>query len=73
MSFKTANEIFSSPPVWFPKSLNFSNYAVLFKDGDALTVWHSLVLATISTAIATVLRSVPGARHREPTPRWTND
>ena len=55
MSMKTANEIFSSPPVWFPKSLNFSNYAVLFKDGDALTVWHSLVLATISTAIATVL------------------
>lgn len=55
MSMKTANEIFSSPPVWFPKSLNFSNYAVLFKDGDALTVWHSLVLATSSTAIATVL------------------
>ena len=55
MSLKTANEIFSSPPVWFPKSLNFSNYAVLFKDGDALTVGHSLVLATISTAIATVL------------------
>ena len=55
MSLKTADEIFSSPPVWFPKSLNFSNYAVLFKDGDALTVWHSLVLATISTAIATIL------------------
>ena len=55
MSLKTANEIFSSPPVWLPKSFNLSNYAVLFKDGDALTVWHSLVLASISTAIATVL------------------
>ena len=55
MSMKTANEIFSSPPVWLPKSFNLSNYAVLFKDGDALTVWHSLVLATISTAIATIL------------------
>ena len=55
MSLKTANEIFSSPPVWLPKSFNLSNYAVLFKDGDALTVWHSLVLASISTAIATIL------------------
>jgi multiple sugar transport system permease protein len=55
MSLKTANEIFSSPPVWLPGSFNLSNYAVLFKDGDALTVWHSLVLASISTLIATVL------------------
>ena len=55
MSLKTANEIFSSPPVWLPGSFNLNNFAVLFKDGDALTVWHSLVLATISTAIATAL------------------
>ena len=55
MSFKTANEIFSSPPAWYPKSLNLNNYAVLFKDGDALTVWHSLVLASVSTLIATLL------------------
>ena len=55
ISFKTPDEIFHFPPVWYPKSLQFSNYYVLFKDGDALTVWNSLVLAGVSTAIAMVL------------------
>ena len=52
ISFKTPDEIFHFPPVWYPKSLQFSNFYVLFKDGDALTVWNSLVLAGTSTAIA---------------------
>lgn len=55
ISFKTPDEIFHFPPVWYPKSLQLSNYYVLFKDGDALTVWNSLVLAGVSTAIAMVL------------------
>jgi multiple sugar transport system permease protein len=55
ISFKTPAEIFSYPPVWYPKSLQFANYWVLFKDGDALTVWNSLVLASVSTLIAMVL------------------
>ena len=52
ISFKTADEIYSYPPVWWPHQLQWSNYAVLFKDGDAITVWHSLVIAGISTLIA---------------------
>ena len=52
ISFKTPDEIFAFPPVWYPKSIQFSNYAVLFKDGDAETVWNSLVLSAVSTVIA---------------------
>jgi multiple sugar transport system permease protein len=52
ISFKTASEIYSYPPVWWPASLQFSNYTVLFKDGDAITVWHSLVVASVSTVLA---------------------
>jgi multiple sugar transport system permease protein len=55
ISFKTPDEIFAFPPVWYPKSIQFANYAVLFKDGDAVTVWNSLVLAGVSTVIAMVL------------------
>ncbi|MCB1972390.1 MAG: carbohydrate ABC transporter permease [Geminicoccaceae bacterium] len=55
ISFKTPEEIFSSPPVWWPAQVQFSNYLVLFKDGDAETVWNSLVIATVSTALAMML------------------
>jgi multiple sugar transport system permease protein len=55
ISFKTPDEIFHFPPVWYPKSIQFANYRVLFKDGDAVTVWNSLVLAGVSTVIAMFL------------------
>ena len=55
ISFKTPDEIFAYPPVWYPSAIQFSNYMVLFKDGDALTVWNSLVLASVSTLFAMVL------------------
>jgi len=55
ISFKTPDEIFHFPPVWVPKSIQFANYWVLFKDGDAITVWNSLVLASTSTIIAMVI------------------
>jgi multiple sugar transport system permease protein len=55
ISFKTPDEIFAYPPVWWPEQIQFANYAVLFKDGDAVTVWNSLVIASTSTAIAMVL------------------
>ncbi len=55
ISFKTPAEIFASPPTWYPASLQFANYAVLFKDGDAVTVWNSLVVAGVSTAAAMLL------------------
>jgi multiple sugar transport system permease protein len=55
ISFKTADEIYAFPPVWWPGSLQFSNYAVLFKDGDATAVWNSLVIASGSTVLAMFL------------------
>jgi multiple sugar transport system permease protein len=54
ISFKTPDEIFHFPPVWYPKSLQFANYAVLFKDGDAVSVLNSLILAGVSTIIAMI-------------------
>ena len=45
IAFKTPDEIFAYPPVWWPASLQLGNFAVLFKDGDAWTVWNSLVIA----------------------------
>jgi multiple sugar transport system permease protein len=55
ISFKTPEEIFASPPAWLPASLQLGNYHVLFKDGDAITVWNSLIVASISTVIAMML------------------
>lgn len=55
ISLKTPEEIFAFPPVWYPKSLQFANYRVLFKDGDAVTVWNSLVLAGVSTILAMII------------------
>jgi multiple sugar transport system permease protein len=55
MSFKTAEEIYSYPPRWYPGSLRLGNYLVLFKDGDATTVWHSLVIAGVSTLLSMLL------------------
>jgi multiple sugar transport system permease protein len=58
ISFKTPEEIFAFPPVWYPESLQLSNYLVLFKDGDAITVWNSLVLATVSTFFSMILGTI---------------
>ncbi|BCX18120.1 MAG: binding-protein-dependent transport systems inner membrane component [Geminicoccaceae bacterium] len=55
ISFKTPDEIFAYPPVWWPASLQTGNYAVLFKDGDVWTVWNSFVLAGTSTVLAMLL------------------
>jgi len=55
ISFKTAEEIFSYPPKWWPGQIQFDTYAVLFKDGDATTVWNSLVVAGGSTLLAMLL------------------
>lgn len=58
ISFKTPDEIFAFPPAWYPKAIQFANYKVLFKDGDAVTVWNSLVLATVSTFFAMILGTI---------------
>lgn len=52
ISFKTPDEIFAFPPVWWPADIQFANYAVLFKDGDVVAVWNSLVIAGASTILA---------------------
>lgn len=58
ISFKTADEIFAFPPVWYPKSFQLGNYGVLVKDGDASTVANSLILATVSTFFAMILGTI---------------
>ena len=55
IAFKTPAEIFASPPVWYPASLQLENFKVLFKDGDVVTIWNSLVVATLSTIFAMLL------------------
>ena len=58
VSLKTPTEIFSSPPVWVPANLQFGNYAVLFRDGDAWTVMNSVIIASTSTVIAMSLGTI---------------
>ena len=55
ISFKRPAEIFASPPVWVPASLQFENFRVLFKDGDAYAVLNSLIVAGVSTVLAMLL------------------
>jgi multiple sugar transport system permease protein len=55
ISFKTPDEIYHVPPVWVPGSIQFGNYAVLFKDGDVLAIWNSLVVAGVSSVLAMLL------------------
>lgn len=55
VSLKLPEEIFKSPPVWFPKTPQFNNFLALFLDGDVWSLWNSLVIAGVSTLIAMVL------------------
>ncbi|QOG22216.1 carbohydrate ABC transporter permease [Bradyrhizobium sp. SEMIA] len=55
ISFKTPDEIYHVPPLWIPGQIQFSNYYVLFKDGDVLAILNSLIVAGISSGIAIVL------------------
>ena len=55
ISMKTPEEIFASPPVWYPASIQFDNFRALFKGGDAVTVWNSLFIAGVSTGLAMFL------------------
>lgn len=67
VSLKTPNEIFASPPVWIPGDLQFDNFFVLFRDGDAYTVLNSLIVASVSTALAMFFGTIAGyslARYR---------
>ena len=55
ISFKTPAEIFAFPPKWYAAKFQFGNYVGLFKDGDAVSVLNSLILAGTSTIIAMLL------------------
>lgn len=55
ISFKTPEEIYAFPPVWWPEQIQFANYQVLFKDGDVKTIWNSMVIASVSTVAAMIL------------------
>jgi multiple sugar transport system permease protein len=55
ISFKTPAEIFAFPPKWYASKFQFGNYVGLFKDGDAVSVLNSLILAGTSTVIAMLL------------------
>lgn len=52
ISIKIPEEIYAYPPVWIPSQVQFSGYYTLFKDGDAWSVWNSLVTAGVSTVLA---------------------
>ncbi len=52
ISIKTPDEIYAYPPVWIPSQVHFSSYVTLFRDGDAWSVWNSLVTAGVSTVLA---------------------
>lgn len=54
ISFKTPDEIFHVPPLWAPGQIQFSNYLVLFRDGDVIAIWNSLVVAGVSSALALI-------------------
>src|SRR6478672_8056879 len=58
ISFKTAEEIYSYPPKWYPSHFGLGSYLVLFKDGDATTVWNSLIVAGCSTLLAMFLGTI---------------
>ncbi|MBM3516815.1 MAG: carbohydrate ABC transporter permease [Alphaproteobacteria bacterium] len=58
VSLKTPDEIFHHPPVWYPAELQFGNFAVLFREGDAFSVLNSLITAGISTVIAMFLGTI---------------
>ncbi|WIW50551.1 carbohydrate ABC transporter permease (plasmid) [Bradyrhizobium sp. 62B] len=55
ISFKTPDEIYHVPPLWMPGQIQFSNYYVLFKDGDVMAILNSLIVAGVSSAIAIIL------------------
>jgi multiple sugar transport system permease protein len=66
-AFKSPEETFANPPVWFPSSLNFTNFSAMLEGDDLRSIFNSLVIATISTIIAMILGSMAAyslARYR---------
>ena len=57
MAFKSAEEMYAVPPVYFPADPSFGNFRFLFggMNEDARTLLNSLIIATSTTVIAMVL------------------
>jgi multiple sugar transport system permease protein len=55
ISLKTPEEIYAYPPVWVPSTPQFSAYLALFRDGDAWSIFNSLIAAGVSTVLAMTL------------------
>jgi multiple sugar transport system permease protein len=55
ISFKTPDEIYHVPPLWVPSHIQFSNYYVLFKDGDVWAIANSMIVAGVSSFFAIIL------------------
>ncbi|MBM3518701.1 MAG: carbohydrate ABC transporter permease [Alphaproteobacteria bacterium] len=55
MAFKSAEEMFAVPPVYFPSEPTFESFRVLFRGEDAATIGNSLIIATVTTLFCLVL------------------
>ena len=57
MAFKSADEVYAVPPVYFPAEPSLGSFASLFRGAtyDAQTLINSLIIATSTTVIAMVL------------------
>jgi multiple sugar transport system permease protein len=57
MAFKSAEEMYAVPPVYFPSQPDFGNFRFLFQgiNEDARTLLNSLIIATSTTVITMVL------------------
>lgn len=67
VSLKRPEEIFQSPPAWYPAEPQFGNFAVLFTEGDVWSIYNSIVIAGTSTVFAMALGALCAygiVRHR---------
>lgn len=66
-AFKSAEEIYASPPVWIPSELSLGGFRAIIHDGDILAVWNSLVISSVSTLAAILFGAMAAyaiTRHR---------
>jgi multiple sugar transport system permease protein len=66
-AFKTPEEIFASPPVWWPSAPHLDNFRLVLQGDDLRSIVNSLIIAALSTVIAMALGSLAAyslARYR---------
>jgi multiple sugar transport system permease protein len=74
MAFKTADEVFSVPPVYFPSEVSLLTFRSFFRD-DIATVGNSLIVSTFSTIITMILATMCAysiVRFRTGGPKFTS-